>query len=314
MKRGLQNPSIALVLVLGLFFAFLYIEFFVMPVDFNPKRQLVFYPVWGALLIVVLAWMAVRYWKDQKARWRREKAVAGKWAHKGGFRFADVRLRGLADFEFVDPGGLPEGLRRLRFFHDWPEASFPSIAWMLERITQADEILLFRYVIADADGPEISNLAIAFHDERLSLPEFGLDLRWPMDNPPLDQPPWSWLAGRVPREKQVHLKGRPAFMDRFVLYGPDPDAIEPLFTKKRLDFFESECIISNPPPGYSWWARRRWHARAWENTWCVEGNGEWLLAYRPTVNERKFEPLRSGDIDSLLEAATRVHEVFVAGG
>ena len=98
-----------------------------------------------------------------------------------------------------------------------------------------------------------------------------------------------------------------------MLYGSDPAAIGPLFTKELLDFFESEYVATDPPLGYSLRARRRWHARAWESTWCVEGNGGWLLAYRPTVDERKFEPLRPGDIDSLLEATTRVHEVFVTG-
>ena len=313
MKRKLWSPSIALILVLGLFFAYAAVPLFMGPFGFLDKWWGVFLPVWGALLVVVIVWLAVGDWKVEAARWQREKAVAGKWAHKAGFRFADVPLRSRADLEFVDDRKLPEGLRRLRFFHDWSDSSVLSIAWMTERITQTGEILLFRYVVGGVDGPEISNLAMAFHHERLSLPEFGLQPRWPMDDPPLDRPPWSWVAGRVPREKQVHLKGRPAFVDRFVLYGPDPAAIEPLFTKELLDFFESECLVSDPPPGYSWWARRRWHGRAWENTWCVEGNDGWLLAYRPTVDERKFEPLRPGNIDSLLEAATRVHEVFVTG-
>ncbi|MBC8869729.1 MAG: hypothetical protein H8E44_09945 [Planctomycetes bacterium] len=310
MKRGLSKPSIALGLMLGLFVAFHLVEYFVMPVDFNSKRMLVFHLVWWPLLIIAIVWLAVGDWKVEAARWQREKAVAAKWAHQAGFRFADVPLRSRPDLEFVEPGGLPEGLRRLRFFHDWPDSSVLSIAWMTERITQTGEILLFRYVVGDVDGPEISNLAMAFHDERLSLPEFVLDLRLPMDNPPLDRPPWSWVAGRVPRKRQVPWKGRPAFMERFVLYGPDPAAIEPLFTKELLDFFESECMVGDPPAGYSLQARRRWHARAWANTWCVEGNDGWLLAYRPTVDERKFEPLRPGDIDSLLEAATRVFLVF----
>lgn len=38
--------------------------------------------------------------------------------------------------------------------------------------------------------------------------------------------------------------------------------------------------------------------------------GEWLLAYRPTIDEKKFEPLRPADLDSLLDAAVRVYEQF----
>ena len=56
MKRRLRNPSIAMALVLGLFVAFHIIEFTIMPVDFNPIRAWVFYPVWVVLLIAVIVW------------------------------------------------------------------------------------------------------------------------------------------------------------------------------------------------------------------------------------------------------------------
>ena len=89
MKRKLWSPSIAMGLLLGLFVAFHMVEYFVMPVDFNPKRMLVFHLAWWPLLVVVIVWLAVWDWKPTAARWQREKAVAGKWAHKAGFRFAD---------------------------------------------------------------------------------------------------------------------------------------------------------------------------------------------------------------------------------
>ena len=178
---------------------------------------------------------------------------------------------------------------------------------MLQRATPNGEVLLFRYEVGCTDWSDIANLAVAFRDARSALPEFVLYPRTPLDDPPL-----SWLAGRVPREQQVVFHDRQAFMDRFVLYGSNPAAIEPVFTNKRLDFLESECLVGDPPPESSLQERRRWHARAWRNTWSMEGNGQWLLMYRPMVDENLFEPLRPGDMDRLLESVTRLHDAFMA--
>lgn len=281
-------------------------------VDFNPVPQLAFYAVWGVLLIAAIAWGAIADWKVQAGRWDAGRAVAGQWGRKAGFRFADVPLRSRADRDFVAVHRLPEDLRRLQFFHDCSDDGILSIPWMMAKTTVNGEVLLFRHVVGSAgSSAEISNLAVAFRDNRMALPELVLAPRVPLDSLPLDRLPLSWIAGRVPREQQVVLNNRTAFMEWFVLYGPDPAAIELVFTNKRLDFLESECRIGDPPPDISLWARRRWHARAWDNTWCLDGSGSWLLANRPVVDEKQFEPLHPDRIDSLLESATRVYQAFL---
>jgi len=193
---------------------------------------------------------------------------------------------------------LPEGLRRLPLFRRGWE---PETQYLLERNegTRGLKTLIFEYVTwlesrivptwwPGGSGRRLLRVTvIACRQDKRRLPAFELRPADIAEQPLSDNPHWTLFC----------LPKQPEFAQQYTLYAQDSDPIPCVFSPALVNTLERD------------------------RAWCLEGLGEWFIAYRyyrakgfwtlrPSAFERCDNP---DDLSASLEMAHHLFRLLTAG-
>jgi len=235
--------------------------------------------IWVVVAAVGAPLIALQMWR-QRSRGR----TFTEWAKKHGFTLTSESG---TDAEET----LPESLRRLPLFRRGWE---PETQYLLERNegTRGLQTLIFEYItwleartpwwLTGYSGRRLLRVTvIACCQDKRRLPAFELRPADIAEQPLNDDPPWTLFC----------LRKQPEFAEQYTLYSQDSDPIPCVFSPALVNTLERD------------------------RAWCLEGLGEWFIAYRydrakgfwslrPSTFERCVNP------DELSTSLEMAHHLF----
>jgi hypothetical protein len=244
-------------LALVAFFIFLLIASFATPTRdpaYRRSRQVVL-----VVLLAVLGPMVAIQVLRRPSRGR----MFREWIKDHGFALASESRTSAKET-------LSDSLRRLPLFRRGDE---PATQYVLKRNEgiQGPHTIVFDYEtwrknrtpwwLTGGFGESILRVTvIAIRRGKLRLPAFELRPAPIAEQPLDDDPPWL----------RVELPEQPRFAERYTLYGQDPAELERIFSHDLVNTLERDP------------------------TWCLEGLGEWFIAYRNYTAEGFWSMRPSG--------------------
>jgi hypothetical protein len=247
-----------------------------------PSRDPAFRRSRQITLLVVLAVLAPLV-AVQTARQFHRNRMLPEWAKTHGFT---VTSWSLTEAEKT----LPEDLRRLPLYR---RGSEPATRVVMERNEGKDglQVLIFDYEWLKVDFPwwmargwtgrhTRRVTVIAFHQLKLRLPAFELRPAEVAEQPLDDHPPWM----------RFELPEQPRFTAWYTLYAQDSTSLQRVFSHAVVNALDRDP------------------------DWCLEGLGEWFIAYH-YHRANGFWTLRASGLDCLEpdEISTRLkttHHLF----
>lgn len=208
----------------------------------------------GALLgsLVALVVTGIIFILAYRRAQQRQSALAGI-ASTLGFSFRSF------DAEWTKPLGE---------FPIFKRKGSPQVKNLMRGVKEGKEVLLFEYTFSEGDAVR-NQTAVCWRLRADSFPRFELG-------------PEGFFQS-IFEGGDIDFASHPEFSNRYLLKGPDEQAIRGLFQPRVLDAFTS---------------RREF--------WVAQGDGEWLVVYRPRITVRPT----ADEVRKLLDEAFSLFAAF----
>jgi hypothetical protein len=166
-------------------------------------------------------------------------------------------------------------LTRLEGFHLFSQGHSKTISNLIHGEINGTEVMIFdyRYTVGGGKSPSThSQTVICLRSDRLNLPAFSLRPENVLHR-----------IGSVFGYQDIDFSESPAFSEKYLLRGPNEQAIRGVFNRRVLSFFEDFYI----------------------NTFCTEADGNQLIYYREN------DSITPDSIRSFLSRGFEVLNIFL---